>query len=114
MFERPFKVGDTVQVGGVEGKVGKINIRATTVHTYENVALLVPNKEFIAQTVVNVRHTDPKTRLTIKVGAGYGSTPVNQLNVTLALQNPTLAGRSNANGSGIATFSAPVSVIMPA
>jgi len=73
LFERPLKVGDLVQVGDTEGVVRRINIRATTVQTLDNSYLLVPNKEFITQTVVNFAHTDPKLRLHIGVGVSYGS-----------------------------------------
>ena len=73
LFERPLKVGDLIQVGEAEGIVKQVNIRATTVLTRDNVYLLVPNREFIGQTVVNFRHKDPKMRVHIPVGVSYGS-----------------------------------------
>lgn len=37
--------------------------------------------------------------------AGYGNTEVPQLGVRLGIENPTLAGSANADGSGVAVFS---------
>jgi len=73
LFERPLKVGDLVEVGDHEGVVKQINIRATTVLTRDNVFLLVPNREFIGQTVVNYAHSDPRMRLRLAVGVSYSS-----------------------------------------
>lgn len=73
LLERPLKVGDVVEVGDTEGIVKKINIRATTVQTRDNVWILVPNRDFITKEVVNVVYTDPKLRLHINVGVAYGS-----------------------------------------
>ncbi len=73
LFERPLKVGDLIQVGDKEGIVKQINIRATTVLTRDNVYLLVPNREFIAQTVTNFRHKDPKIRIHVTMGVSYAS-----------------------------------------
>ena len=73
LFERPLKVGDTVEVGGTRGVVKHISIRATTIQTLDNIVLLVPNREFITQSVVNYSHSDPKLRVHVPVGVSYGS-----------------------------------------
>ena len=73
LFERPIKVGDTVNVAGQEGVVRRINIRATTIRTNDNIFILVPNREFITQNVVNYTHRDPVFRLSLPVGVAYGS-----------------------------------------
>ena len=73
LFERPIKVGDVITVGTTEGIVQKINIRATRVQTHDNVSLLIPNKDFITQTVVNSVYSDTIIRQRIPVGVAYGS-----------------------------------------
>lgn len=73
LFERPINVGDRVQVGDVEGDVLEINMRATTVRSIRNVAIIVPNSEFITSTVVNWSHGDPRLVATIDVGVSYDS-----------------------------------------
>lgn len=47
LFEKPIRIGDTVTVGDVSGKVTQIRIRATTIRQFNNRELVVPNKEFI-------------------------------------------------------------------
>ncbi|MDB5998550.1 MAG: potassium efflux system KefA protein / Small-conductance mechanosensitive channel, partial [Rhizobacter sp.] len=47
MFERPIKVGDRVELAGVEGTVREIGARRTTVVTFDNISILVPNQRFI-------------------------------------------------------------------
>ena len=73
LFERPIRVGDTVTVGGVNGVVSRINIRATTITNFDRQELLVPNKEFITSHLLNWSLTDPITRVRIPVGIAYGS-----------------------------------------
>ena len=46
-MERPIKVGDRIEVGGVEGVVQEIGARCTTVITNDRMAILVPNQRFI-------------------------------------------------------------------
>ncbi len=43
LFERPIKVGDRIEIGAVDGDVVDISIRATTVRTSDNIAIIVPN-----------------------------------------------------------------------
>ena len=73
LFEQHINVGDRVTVANTEGNVVEINIRSTTIRSLNNVAIVVPNSEFISSTVVNWSHGDPKTRLEIDVGVSYQS-----------------------------------------
>ena len=73
LFEQHIKVGDRITVGDTEGDVTEINIRSTTIRSLNNIAIVVPNSEFISSTVINWSHGDPKTRLEIEVGVSYNS-----------------------------------------
>jgi len=73
LFERPIRVGDYVSVGDNEGVVTRIKIRATTILTRDKKELLVPNKEFITEQLLNWSLSDTSTRLKIPVGVAYGS-----------------------------------------
>ena len=53
LFERPVRVGDVVTVGGTDGVVTRIRIRATTIRYWDRKELLVPNKEFITGRLLN-------------------------------------------------------------
>ncbi len=74
LIERPLKPGDTIALGdGSIGTVRELGIRATTIQTGDNVHILVPNREFITQRVVNYDTIDPKIRIAVDVGVAYGS-----------------------------------------
>ncbi len=73
LFERPIRVGDTVTVGDVTGKVSRIQIRATTLTDWDQRELVVPNKIFITDKLINWTLTDPVTRVVIPVRIAYGS-----------------------------------------
>lgn len=73
LFERPIKIGDRVTVGRTEGDVVAINMRSTTIRSLNNIAIIVPNSEFISSQVINWSHGDPKVRLVVEVGVSYNS-----------------------------------------
>jgi len=73
LLERPIKKGDIVDVGGVSGRVLDIRVRSTVIETRDDVAIIVPNSQFIAEQVVNDSFSGEKIRRTLKVGVAYGS-----------------------------------------
>jgi len=66
-LERPIKVGDRVEVGGIEGTVQEIGARRTTVITNDRMAILVPNQRFILDNVVNQVYEETPIRLRVAV-----------------------------------------------
>ncbi|MGW8265420.1 MAG: mechanosensitive ion channel domain-containing protein, partial [Longimicrobiales bacterium] len=75
IFERPIQVGDVVEVGGVQGHVRRIGIRASTVRTWSGAEVIVPNGDLISQQVTNWTLTDRLRRMEIPVGVRYGTDP---------------------------------------
>ena len=75
LLERPIKVGDRIEVGDVHGDVVNISPRATTIVTNDNIAIIVPNADFISSKVVNWRYTNRDIRFNFPLGASYGSDP---------------------------------------
>ena len=73
LFERPIKVGDRVMVGDQEGDVVEIKMRSTTIRTLNNIAVIVPNSEFVSSRLENWSYGDQKLRVDIDVGVSYGS-----------------------------------------
>lgn len=67
LAERPVKVGDWVSLGGVEGDIRRINVRATEIQMGDRSTLIVPNSEFITKTVRNVTHANPLGLVQIKL-----------------------------------------------
>jgi small-conductance mechanosensitive channel len=75
LVERPIKVGDRIEVGSVSGDVARISLRATTIITNDNIAIIVPNSDFINSRVTNWSYTDRDVRFKYRVGVSYKSDP---------------------------------------
>ena len=73
LFEKPIRVGDVVTIGDLSGTVSRIRIRATTITDFDRKDIIVPNKAFITDRLVNWSLTDSVTRLVLKIGFAYGS-----------------------------------------
>jgi potassium efflux system protein len=73
LFERPFRIGDTVTIGDISGTVTRIQIRATTVLDWDRKELIVPNKEFITGRLINWSLSDTVIRIKVPIGIAYGS-----------------------------------------
>ncbi len=73
LLERPIKVGDRVMVGNEEGDVVEINMRSTTIRTLNNVAVIVPNSEFVSSKLENWSYGDETVRVDMNVGVSYAS-----------------------------------------
>lgn len=75
LVERPVKVGDWVIIGGNEGIVKRINVRATEIETFKRATVIVPNGELISQSIVNYTLHNKMGRVDIPVGVAYGTDP---------------------------------------
>src|SRR5438045_837808 len=53
LFERPFLIGDEIQVKDHIGRVEEVGFRATTIRTEDNVMVVVPNAIIFAEAVSN-------------------------------------------------------------
>ena len=73
LFERPIKTKDFVHVGDILGTITKISARSTTILTRDNIAIIVPNSDFIEKTVINWSLNDTPTRVHIPIGVEYGT-----------------------------------------
>jgi small conductance mechanosensitive channel len=67
---RPFKVGDAVNFGGDWVSVDEIGIVITNVHTFDNLAMSVPNSRIWGNPITNVSQNDTR-RLTMEVRLSY-------------------------------------------
>ncbi len=73
LFERPFKVGDWVLIGGEEGKIKQINIRSTELETWTRQSVIIPNATLISSSLINFTHENNWNRQTVAVGVSYDS-----------------------------------------
>ena len=71
-LNQPFKVGDYVVAGGVEGAVLELNMMATVFATADNKKVVVPNKVVWGSAITNFSALG-KRRVDTKVGVAYGT-----------------------------------------
>ncbi|MCF8084488.1 MAG: mechanosensitive ion channel [Deltaproteobacteria bacterium] len=70
IIDRPFKEGDWIAVGDMHASVAKIRLRTTTLTTFDNETVVVPNKQLAQERVVNFTLT-PNARVRVSVGIAY-------------------------------------------
>jgi potassium efflux system protein len=75
LIERPMRVGDTITVGPYEGEVTHIGMRATTVKTFDNMEVIIPNAETVSNPFVNWTHHDTIVRTLIHLRVGFNENP---------------------------------------
>jgi small conductance mechanosensitive channel len=69
---RPFKVGDVVNIGGQLGKVDEIELFTTSIDTFDNRRIILPNGSVFGATIENITY-HPYRRVDIEVGAEYSA-----------------------------------------
>lgn len=73
LFERPIKVGDIIQIGEEWATIRDIGLRATTIQTFDQSDIVVPNSDLITNQVTNWTLADRNMRLNLSIGVAYGS-----------------------------------------
>ncbi len=75
LLDRPFKVGDWIQVGNdVDGDVEAIGLRSTKVRTWPKTIISIPNA-VLANEKINNWSRMPKRRIKQVIGIAYGTPP---------------------------------------
>ena len=75
LFERPVRIGDLLEIGGVSGAVTKIGFRSSTLHAFDGSDLIIPNATLISQQVVNWTLTGTQRRVVLNIPVAYGNDP---------------------------------------
>lgn len=95
LFERPVKVGDRIEVSQlrgepIKGDVVRISPRATTIVTNDNITVIVPNGDFISNTVINWSYNDRMVRFNFPVLVSYKEDPqrIKNLLMSVVTDNP--------------------------
>src|SRR3977135_1779777 len=65
LVERPFRIGDTIEVSGYTGLVEEISFRTTLLRTADGRQVIIPNGDFMTKPVVNL------TRFPLRRGVGF-------------------------------------------
>ncbi len=97
LVERPFRIGDTVQVGEHSGAVEEIGFRTTQLRTDDGREVVVPNATLMTSPVVNLtRYSARSVRLTVSIPAG-----------DVSADTPTVLRELVAGADGVARDPAP-------
>lgn len=83
---KPFRVGDYIVQGSLEGTVTEIQLFYTTLSTPDNKKIVIPNGQLSDNSLINVTGADTR-RLDIQVGISYGSDIKRAKDILLQLGN---------------------------
>jgi small-conductance mechanosensitive channel len=75
LFERPVRVGDILDIGGIGGEVTKIGFRSSTLHAFDGSDVIIPNAALISERVVNWTLTGTRRQILLNVHVAYGNDP---------------------------------------
>ncbi len=70
LTHRPYDVGDVVQTAGVTGFVQSMNLNTTTIKTFDNQVVVVPNGSIWGDNIINVTGSDTR-RVDMIFGISY-------------------------------------------
>ena len=70
IIDGPFKEGDWILIGGLHANVTEIRLRTTLLTTFDNESVVVPNKQFSQERIVNYTMT-PNSRIKVPIGIAY-------------------------------------------
>ncbi|MCP5543330.1 MAG: mechanosensitive ion channel [Akkermansiaceae bacterium] len=108
MIYQPFDVGDAVEIGGVSGTVDSVSLVSTTIRSWDNKLILVPNKKVWGETITNITGTETR-RVDMVFGIGYDDdaekaqsileTIVNEHELVLKEPEPTIRMHELADSS---------------
>ena len=68
---RPFRINDQVVIDSYEGTITQIQLRATTMKTYDGRLVYIPNQEVFQASIIN-NTAAPRRRSSVTVGIDYG------------------------------------------
>ena len=81
IFKKPFEVGNIVDTNGFVGEVEEIQLRSTTIRTYDGLHVMLPNKDIFQKAITNYSLSgERRVNITLTVPA---RTDINRLEQTV-------------------------------
>lgn len=72
--DKPFRVGDRIQISGYDGNIEEIGIRSTRLRTLSGRVVVIPNFKFTDTFLENVTN-EPSRKVGLTLGLTYDTTP---------------------------------------
>ena len=71
-FEKPFKIGDYIEVGDEAGRIKQIGIRSSKLSTSEGADIIIPNGDLLSKHVINwtLSNSQKRSELILKLNSG--------------------------------------------
>ena len=73
IMDQSLRVGDIVEVNQKVGRVFEIRLRTTRALTRDDKVIIIPNHQFLTDSIYNYTQNHKSTRENVKVGVAYGS-----------------------------------------
>lgn len=102
LFENSFSQGDWIVCNGIEGTVVEMGLRRTTIRTFDNALVLVPNSTLANGAIKNWNRRKVGRRIKMSIGVTYDSSMQNLRQCikdikTMLLEHPDIAKSSEKN-----------------
>ena len=72
-FERPFQIGDTIEIAGKTGTVQEIGVRSSQINNGEGANIIVPNGDLLSQQLINWTLHNRNKRIKVVISVPYKS-----------------------------------------
>lgn len=89
-LDKPFKIGDRIQIENIDGPVESIGLRSTRIRNLDGHLVTIPNKTMGNATIVNIA-ARPSIKTVMNIGITY-DTPVEKVKLALKLTEEVFRG----------------------
>lgn len=81
IFDRPLRLGDTVEIGDKKGRVKEISVRSSTLLTAEGAEVIIPNGDVLSHNIVNwtLSNTHIRVELNFVIARPYDKEAVTKI-----------------------------------
>ncbi len=91
-LDKPFKIGDRIQIDAIDGNVETIGLRSTRIRNLDGQLVTIPNKTVGNATIINIA-ARPNIKTVMNIGITY-DTPVEKVKLALKLIEEVFRGHS--------------------
>jgi MscS family membrane protein len=89
-LDKPFKIGDRIQIDNIDGPVESIGLRSTRVRNLDGHLVTIPNKTMGNATIINIA-ARPNIKTVMNIGITY-DTPVEKVKLALSIIKEVFGG----------------------
>jgi small-conductance mechanosensitive channel len=73
LLDKSIKIGDRVVINGTTGTITEITTRYTVMEAFDGSEIIIPNEQFVTNTIVNQTHSHDDIGLELGISVGYSS-----------------------------------------